>query len=58
VNVVSLPQSMTLAQFAQKYPSAVDVTELAIVNQIENPNAPIPAGTAVKQVVAGRSPKG
>jgi len=58
VNVVSLPQSMTLAQFAQKYPSAVDVTELAIVNQIENPNAPIPAGTAVKQIVAGRSPKG
>jgi len=53
-----LPQSMTLAQFAQKYPSAVDVTELAIVNQIENPNAPIPAGTAVKQIVAGRSPKG
>jgi len=54
VNVVSLSQSMTLAEFAQRNPSAVPLAELAIVNQVENTNAPIPAGTAVKQIVGPR----
>jgi predicted Zn-dependent protease len=54
VNVVTLSQSMTLAEFAQRNPSAVPLAELAIVNQVENTNAPIPAGTAVKQIVGPR----
>jgi predicted Zn-dependent protease len=54
VSVVSLPQSMTLAEFAQRNPSAVPLAELAIVNQVENTNAPLPAGTPVKQIVGPR----
>lgn len=55
VNVVSLPQPMTLAEFAQRYPSAVPLAELAIVNQVEDTSKPLPAGTLLKQIVAGRS---
>ena len=53
VTVVTLPQAMTLTEFAQRYPSTIPVAELAIVNQIENPNATLPAGTRVKQVSGG-----
>ena len=53
ITVVTLPQSMSLAEFAQRYPSTVPVAELAIVNQIEDPNKPLPAGTLVKQVSGG-----
>ena len=53
VTVVTLPQAMTLSEFAQRYPSTIPVAELAIVNQIENPNATLPAGTRVKQVSGG-----
>jgi predicted Zn-dependent protease len=55
VNVVTLQQSMTLAEFNQRNPSTIPLAELAIVNQVENPNTPIPAGTAVKQVTGGRT---
>jgi len=54
VNVVTLQQSMTLAEFNQRNPSTIPLAELAIVNQVENPNTPIPAGTPVKQVTGGR----
>jgi predicted Zn-dependent protease len=54
VNVVTLQQSMTLAEFNQRNPSTIPLAELAILNQVENPNTPIPAGTAVKQVTGGR----
>jgi predicted Zn-dependent protease len=54
VNVVTLQQSMTLAEFNQRNPSTIPLAELAIMNQVENPNTPIPAGTAVKQVTGGK----
>ena len=53
VNIVTLPQSMTLAEFAQRYPSTIPLADLAIVNQVENPNSPLAAGTLVKQVTGG-----
>src|SRR5574338_509596 len=55
VSTVSLPQAMTLAEFAQSYPSSIPMTELAILNQVEDPNAQIPAGTLMKQVAGGRT---
>ena len=55
LNVVTLPQQMTLAEFAQRNPSTIPLAELAIVNQVEDPNKPLPAGTPVKQVTGGRS---
>ena len=53
LTVVTLPQQMSLAEFAQRYPSTIPVAELAIVNQIEDANKPLPAGTFVKQVTGG-----
>ncbi|MDF2772614.1 MAG: peptidase [Geminicoccaceae bacterium] len=55
IDVVTLPQAMSLAQFAQRYPSSIPLAELAIVNQVEDPNAQIPAGTLLKQVAGGRA---
>jgi predicted Zn-dependent protease len=55
VNVVTLPQSMTLAEFAQRYPSSIPLAELAILNQVESPTTPLPAGTLLKQVAGGRA---
>ena len=55
VNVVSLPQAMSLSEFAQRYPSSIPIAELAIINQVENPSTPIPAGTLLKQVAGGRT---
>jgi predicted Zn-dependent protease len=55
VNVVTLPQSMTLAEFAQRYPSSISLAELGIVNQLENPNTPLAAGTLLKQIAGGRT---
>ena len=53
LNVVTLPQQMTLAEFTRRNPSTIPLAELAIVNQVEDPNKPLPAGTAVKQVTGG-----
>ena len=55
INVIALSQPMTLAEFAQRYPSTIPLAELAIVNQVENPNATLSAGTRVKQVTGGRT---
>jgi topoisomerase-4 subunit A len=42
-------------EFAQRYPSSIPIAELAIINQIENQNERIPAGTLLKQVGGGRA---
>jgi hypothetical protein len=54
VTVVTLPRAMTLAEFAQRYPSTIPVAELAIINQVENPNTSITAGTLLKQGAGGQ----
>ncbi len=51
VDVVRAPRAMTLAQFAQQYPSSVTIEELALINQVRDGSAQIPAGTLVKRVV-------
>jgi predicted Zn-dependent protease len=55
VDVVSLPSSMTLEEFARRYPSTVDLATLAIINQAD-PSTRFPAGTEVKRVVGGELP--
>ena len=52
---MTLPQAMTLNEFAQRYPSSIPVAELAIINQVESATTPIPAGTQLKQVAGGRT---
>ena len=51
VNVIKLPQSMTLAEFNQRYPSPIPIEDLAIINQVEGPTSQLSAGTFAKQVV-------
>jgi len=52
VDVVSLPSAMTLQEFARRYPSTVDLTTLAIINQAEA-STNFPAGQELKRVVGG-----
>lgn len=55
IDVVKLPQAMTLGEFAQRYPSSVDLQELAIINGVDS-NTRLQAGTSVKRVVGGKLP--
>lgn len=48
--VVRIPQAMTLAEFNQRYPSVVPLTELAIINQVDDASSTLPAGSLVKRV--------
>jgi predicted Zn-dependent protease len=53
VDVIQVPQAMTLAEFNQRYPSSVSVEELALINQLSGPSATIPRGAMIKQVKSG-----
>lgn len=55
IDVVEVDRRMTLAEFASRYPSAVPAEELAILNQVEGPNAVIEPGARVKRIVSGGS---
>lgn len=52
IDIVRLPSAMSLASFNQRYPSSIPMNELAIINQVTNTNASIPAGTMLKRVSA------
>jgi predicted Zn-dependent protease len=54
VELVKVPQQMTLEQFNSKYPSTISIEELAIINEMEGPSSGIQAGQTVKRVVGGR----
>jgi predicted Zn-dependent protease len=56
VDVVSIPSAMTLSEFAQRYPSTVDMATLAIINQADQ-NTRFPAGAEVKRVIGGQLPQ-
>lgn len=53
VDIVRTTEAMTLAQFQQRFPSVVDIAELAILNQVGGPDTLLPGGTLMKRVVAG-----
>ncbi|HEX7240699.1 MAG TPA: M48 family metalloprotease [Longimicrobiaceae bacterium] len=53
LDVVRLDRAMTLAEFARRYPSAVPLRELAVINQVEGEASTLPAGAQVKRVVPG-----
>jgi predicted Zn-dependent protease len=44
VDVVRTTRQMTLAEFNRQHPSTIPLPELAILNQVENENALLPAG--------------
>jgi predicted Zn-dependent protease len=53
VELVKLSSQMTLEQFNSRYPSSISLQELAIINEVEDPSTPLPAGKIVKRVVGG-----
>jgi predicted Zn-dependent protease len=53
LEVVRVEQRMTLDGFNRRYPSAIDLEELAILNQLDGSGATIPAGTLMKRIVRG-----
>ncbi len=53
LGVVQLEQAMTLAQFNDRYPSAIPLEELAILNQVEGAASTLPAGGWAKRVLPG-----
>ena len=52
VDLVTLPQPMTIEEFARRYPSTVSVQTLAIINGVE-PGQRLEAGRKAKRVVGG-----
>lgn len=50
VKIVTVPQAMTIEEFASKYPSAVDIQTLSIINGVDK-GGRLAAGQRAKQVV-------
>ena len=55
VDLVELPERMTIANFNQRFPSSVDLSTLAIANGVEE-NVMLDRGTLVKRIVGGELP--
>jgi predicted Zn-dependent protease len=51
IDVVRIDSAMSLNTFNQRYPSAIPLKELAVINQVAE-NATLPAGSMVKRVAA------
>ncbi|MBN1238987.1 MAG: M48 family metalloprotease [Gammaproteobacteria bacterium] len=51
IDIVELPEAMSLTEFARRYPTPISIEQLALINQVSDPNATIPAGRRLKQVV-------
>jgi predicted Zn-dependent protease len=53
VDVVRVDQRMSLAEFARRHQTSASVDELARLNQLSGPDAPLAVGDMVKVVVGG-----
>ena len=53
IEIVRVQQPTTLADFNRRNPSAIDLQELALINQLADASASVPAGTLLKRVVGG-----
>ena len=52
IDVVSIDRAMTLREFDRRYPSTVDLQELALINHLE-PDGRLTPGMEVKRIVGG-----
>jgi predicted Zn-dependent protease len=52
IQIVQLPQAMTLVDFHNTYPSSQPIEKIAVLNGLE-PTAELPAGMLVKRVLSG-----
>jgi predicted Zn-dependent protease len=55
IDIVKLPRSMNLTEFVRRYPSTVEVEQLAIINGV-NVDTVMDPGMLVKRVVGGELP--
>jgi predicted Zn-dependent protease len=55
IDIVELPRSMTFAEFVKRYPSTVEIGELAIINEVA-PETTLEKGRLVKRVIGGELP--
>ena len=51
LEVVEIDRDMTLREFDDRYPSAIPIEELAVINQVEGADAGLGRGAKVKRVV-------
>ncbi len=56
IDVVKLNRAMTLTEFAEKYPSTIDLPTLAILNGVAE-DARLEAGQSVKRITGGKLPE-
>ncbi len=56
IDVVEVPRAMTLAEFADRFPSTVELEQLAILNGM-TPQTRLEKGQLVKRVVGGELPE-
>jgi predicted Zn-dependent protease len=56
IDIVELPHDMTFAEFVKRYPSTVEIDELAIINEA-TPETRLEKGRLVKRVIGGELPK-
>jgi predicted Zn-dependent protease len=50
ISIVRLEHPTSLAQFGSRYPSAIPLDQLAILNQVDDASSIMPAGSLAKQV--------
>jgi predicted Zn-dependent protease len=50
VDVVTVPDRVTLSQLNQRLPSSIPINELAVINELNGPAALVPAGSLFKRV--------
>jgi predicted Zn-dependent protease len=56
LELVTLPEAMTLERFHARYPSALPLEEVALINGV-TPGDTLPAGQLVKRVLGGELPR-
>jgi predicted Zn-dependent protease len=52
IDIVQVDRAQTLAQFSERYPSAIPIDRVAVINQLAGPSTRLQAGTLVKRVVS------
>jgi predicted Zn-dependent protease len=50
LRIVRIAEAMTLAEFNGRFPSAISMEELAVINRVEGAQSVLPAGMRVKRV--------
>lgn len=51
IDIVRVPQTMSLTEFNRRYPSVIPIEELAAINQVESASSTLPAGSMAKRVI-------